>query len=62
MPNMHNCKVRFFFIRDIQTFFAKIYLTVAKIRLTVAVRHVTGTGSGLLGEIPRVVAKKSALT
>ena len=26
------------------------------------VRHVTGTGSGLLGEIPRVVVQKSALT
>jgi hypothetical protein len=25
------------------------------------VRHVTGTGSGLLGEIPRVVVQKSAL-
>ncbi len=27
----------------------------------VTVRHVTGTGSGLLGEIPRVVVQKSAL-
>jgi hypothetical protein len=26
------------------------------------VRHVTGTGTGLLGEIPRVVVQKSALT
>ncbi len=26
------------------------------------VRHVTGTGSGLLGEIPRVVVQISALT
>jgi hypothetical protein len=26
------------------------------------VRHVTGTGSGLPGEIPRVVVQKSALT
>ncbi len=26
-----------------------------------SVRHVTGTGSGLLGEIPRVVVQKSAL-
>ncbi len=26
------------------------------------VRHVTGTGSGLLGEIPRVVVQMSALT
>jgi hypothetical protein len=25
------------------------------------VRHVTGTGTGLLGEIPRVVVQKSAL-
>ncbi len=29
---------------------------------TYTVRHVTGTGSGLLGEIPRVVVQKSALT
>ncbi len=28
---------------------------------TACVRHVTGTGSGLLGEIPRVVVQKSAL-
>jgi hypothetical protein len=27
-----------------------------------SVRHVTGTGSGLLGEIPRVVVQISALT
>jgi hypothetical protein len=27
----------------------------------VFVLHVTGTGSGLLGEIPRVVVQKSAL-
>jgi hypothetical protein len=27
-----------------------------------SVRHVTGTGSGLLGEIPRVVVQMSALT
>ncbi len=27
----------------------------------ITVRHVTGTGSGLLGEIPRVVVQKSAL-
>ncbi len=26
-----------------------------------SVRHVTGTGSGLLGKIPRVVVQKSAL-
>ncbi len=29
---------------------------------TSSVRHVTGTGSGLLGEIPRVVVQISALT
>ncbi len=29
--------------------------------VTLHVRHVTGTGSGLLGEIPRVVVQKSAL-
>ncbi len=28
----------------------------------VCVRHVTGTGTGLLGEIPRVVVQKSALS
>ncbi len=28
----------------------------------VGVQHVTGTGSGLLGEIPRVVVQISALT
>ncbi len=27
-----------------------------------SVRHVTGTGTGLLGEIPRVAVQKSALT
>ncbi len=30
--------------------------------LNLAVRHVTGTGSGLLGGIPRVVVQISALT
>ncbi len=29
--------------------------------LSIIVRHMTGTGSGLLGEIPRVVVQKSAL-
>jgi hypothetical protein len=29
--------------------------------IRVVVRHVTGTGTGLLGEIPRVVVQKSAL-
>ncbi len=33
----------------------------AGINDTDGVRHVTGTGSGLLGEIPRVVVQKSAL-
>jgi hypothetical protein len=28
----------------------------------ICVRHVTGTGTGLLGEIPRVVVQKSALS
>ncbi len=27
----------------------------------ISVRHVTGTGTGLLGKIPRVVVQKSAL-
>ncbi len=31
-------------------------------RLMGGVRHVTGTGSGLLGGIPRVVVQISALT
>jgi hypothetical protein len=37
-----------------------IYMTNVK-KIYVCVRHVTGTGSGLLGEIPRVVVQKSAL-
>jgi hypothetical protein len=39
-------------------FAAGVYLSEAP---SPPVRHVTGTGSGLLGEIPRAVVQKSAL-
>ncbi len=39
----------------------EINISLCIFKIFVIVRHVTGTGSGLLGEIPRVVVQKSAL-
>ncbi len=38
-----------------------VFYQVFLLSFTETVRHVTGTGTGLLGEIPGVVVQKSAL-
>jgi hypothetical protein len=49
----HEQSIFFTIVRHKRQYFSQLYDIV---------RHVTGTGSGLLGEIPRVVVQISALT
>jgi hypothetical protein len=52
------------YCRDLDTSFMghKVEGTKNPCKKRTGVRHVTGTGSGLLGGIPRVVVQISALT